>query len=1560
MDLAELKFVVDTKQLVEAKTAIEALGTAVSKVNKPVTAAAKEAEKLAQAQAKTAEATAKAELAQTKAAAAADKLSQAQEKSNDATGKSLTVLEKQTMILGYMAQGNSKGQASILATAKAAGALDEEMKQLSDTLKTQRTLIGGDPFDKSIGLMQKLQNESKITTEVNNLFNKSLGLTEKQMIDLAREKERLIALYNLEGRDIKGLAAEYDSLIQKSVEINSANTARTNGMRDQIKAQNDSAKAEKYIASEMERVTRLTQSNGDVTSATNNKLIKFEAALKATGASAASQTKQLEAYKTALMDVQKHAGNRQVDYLSRALGPQITDIAVGLATGQSPMMVLLQQGGQLRDQFALAGVAGKDMGKMLTAAAASMVTSVKDVGVAISTAIIGSFAAAGKSVLGFIADITGVNSVIKGFKGLLVSELGMGSRGAIGVLNAIGTAFTFLAGTAIAGAIAGLIAYGVALKKVIDQEEAANRTSALYGGQLGLTQDKILDLSKSYAGTKGNIGSYIDAINEAAKAGNIQQGSLEAITKAAVDLEKVGGQSMKETIKQASELGEKPTEGLIKYAKQLGTIPIEILKQVHAYEQAGKTAEAAKLAQDTYAKATQGAADEIKKNLGILPTLFMDIGEAASKMWDKIMNWGRKDTKVDRINELGKQLETLQAAKDPRQIESRKPYIAAIQAEMKLLNEQIVAEYELQKAKSANSADAKKFGDTLKNQGGANFNVPEDAYLKRIKQEYQDSNKEINSESKKLLADNKANYDLGLIDLGTYLGEEIRLIQDQNKQKLAVDANQLKALEVTKETQIRAINEMYAVESAKNKNAEDGKKLEKQRLDAIKKVNEEYAAYTATIRTNTEVIKDNNAEQQAKSIAHLGEQTKKVVEGSKDFIRTQDDIIEKRQLQMQIDQQLSQLSGGALERAKAEIAMEQSHVTELSKLEDAALKAGLAMSKIKLSGLSEDSSEYKRAQDAVTAAQKSLDEARTKSRTAIAQAGIDAEISYYQKEWNSIQSGVTDALVTALFEGGQAGSKKLRDIIVAELKKPITVVIQALVNATVGSFANSMIGSFTGNAAGGAVGSGLMGAIGSIAVGGSTLAAMGSAFTTGLSAGMTGASTAAAQAAYAEAGMTGVSNGLAAGQMAAPVVGAVGGMALNRGISNGYSTGSGMQTVQDIATIAATAIFGPMGGIAAGAISGVFNRAFGMKAKEITGEGIVGTLTTQGADVKAFEDWFQKGGWFRSNKSGRNYSQISQNLQDYLDLSLGGLTATTKKYADALGIETTGLSDVTQSIDLNLKDLSADERKKKIDEALSGFGDELAKKLGLESYDALQKLGEDVLKQRYDLETQLLTLQGDTLALRARERAQIYETNQALFDQVKALEDKKVADEAAAAAMEKLTSITTTIVDEINRLRGVDTTASGLEAQFAILTTQARAGDLTALSKLPEVTKGIEQIAGATAVNATDIVMTRARLAQSLQDTLGYVGADSLMNSTSSIGVLSATTSVSSGATAATVSPNASNQELLSALVVEVQGLRAEVRADVSHNAKTAKILERANQDGETLSVSATIDGGVV
>jgi hypothetical protein len=55
-------------------------------------------------------------------------------------------------------------------------------------------------------------------------------------------------------------------------------------------------------------------------------------------------------------------------------------------------------------------------------------------------------------------------------------------------------------------------------------------------------------------------------------------------------------------------------------------------------------------------------------------------------------------------------------------------------------------------------------------------------------------------------------------------------------------------------------------------------------------------------------------------------------------------------------------------------------------------------------------------------------------------------------------------------------------------------------------------------------------------------------------------------------------------------------------------------------------------------------------------------------------------------------------------------------------------------------------------------------------------------QQRYDLETQLLQLQGDTAALRERELATLDPTNRAIQEQIYALQDQQSAAEAAAQA----------------------------------------------------------------------------------------------------------------------------------------------------------------------------------
>jgi hypothetical protein len=1461
MDLAELKFVVDTKQLEDAAKKVAELGTAVSDLNKPMQNLTRESAKTNKELSKAEEAAAKAALAQTK-------LEQAQTKSTQAAVKSSSVLERQNLILEYMAQGNSKGQASILATAKAAGALDDEMLELNKTLVTQRTLIGGDPFDKSIGLMQKLQNEYKTTTEVTNLFNKNLGLTEKQMTDLAREKERLIALYGIEGKSLNGLAAEYEQLIQKSAMINQANDARTNSMKAQVKAENDATRANEYLAKEMERVNRLNSEGADITSATNNRLIRFERELRASGVSAAEAATKLDAYKNALLSAQKAAGNRQIDYLSRALGPQITDIAVGLATGQAPLTILLQQGGQLRDQFALAGVAGADMGKMLIQATKSMVVSVKDVGVAIGSAFVGAIAGAGKSVTNFTMQITGANLLLDIFRAKIIATAGEGSF-ALKAFDLLGKGIVAFAGIITFTAIAALIAFGVAMSDVIKEENALNRALNLTGAAMGVSLDAAYSAAKGMEELGVSTGTALEVLTEMSKIGGMSASSLETVATTAKALKTAFDIPIADTVKKFKELQEKPTESLTKLAQQLGTIPVEILKQVQAYEKAGDTIKAAELATKSYADAGKDAADRTVENFGIITRLGISLGKIWSATWESIMGIGRRDTLGDQLKEAEKNLLAIQGMRGADVEGSRTNQ--RVLASMKLVDDlknQIAAEKELAEQRQKNSEAASKFEtDNKKKTETAKKETKELTELEKERIQFL-----------KVMSD----------------------IEDRASGFTKNYSDQLKSLNI-------GLTEGWLNQDEFNIKLHELNKVQPGVIKAHK--------------------------DHADALEKFTQAQKKADDALFDSLDVQ------HQLNMQVLQQTDLL---ALEAS-------------LIGATDAERKKALATKRLDLQ-LEKEIADIKKSP--ISASEQEAQIARARQRRVDSEKNLNTEIANDAatktlEEYNKIKDGVADSIVTALFEGGKAGSKKLRNLIEAELMKPITIMVRALVdvgmNALIGggskggSFAESIVGSFLGKQ------------IGGIALGGTTLGAVGSSFVSGLSAGMTGTSIAEAAAAYNAAGMQGVSSGLSAGAAAAPFVGAAGGLVANKVISQDYEISKTMTDLQNVATVAAAFIpgLGPLVALGVGAVSGLTNRAFGMKAKEITGQGIIGTLTTQGADVKAFEDWFQKGGWFRSNKSGRNLSAVSSSLQEYLDVSLFGVTASTKAYAAALGLEAKDIDSVTKTIDLNLKGLSAEDRQKKIDEALGGFSDELAKKLGYESFEALQKLGEEVLKERYDLETQLLTLQGDTTALRARERDQIYETNKGLFDQIKALEDKKAADEKAAEAMQKLTDVTTSIVDEINRLRGVNTSKSDLESQFAILTAQARSGDLNALAQLPEVTKGLEQIAASTAVNATDIIFARARLAQSLQDTLGYTDGFTASATTSmaSIGSVSASgTSVSSNVTSAS-----SNQELLAALVVEVQGLRAEVRADVSHNAKTAKILERVNQDGESLTITTLV-----
>jgi len=1252
MDLAELKFVVNTKELEAAAIKVAELGTAVSKLNKPMQNLSKESAKTNKELAKAEEAAAKAALAQTK-------LEQAQAKSAQTAAKSSSVLERQNLILEYMAQGNSKGQASILATAKAAGALDDEMLQLNKTLVTQRTLIGGDPFDKSIGLMQKLQNEYKTTTEVTNLFNKNLGLTQKQMTDLAREKERLVALYGIEGKSLNGLSAEYDKLIQKSVKINQANSERTNSMKAQIKAQDDAVRASTYLSAEMERVNRLTQSGGDVTSSVNNKLIKFEQALKQSGQSANEQVLALERYKTALMSIQKAAGNRQVDYLSRALGPQITDIAVGLATGQAPLTILLQQGGQLRDQFALAGVAGKDMGDMLTKAAIGMVSSVKDVALAIGGALGGAFVAAGKSVKNFIMDITGTSSALEYIRYQIA--LLDGSNGILmKSFLAMGGLLTGVIATGIFAAVAAFIAYGVALKEVISQESALSKAINLTGGSLGLTTDSALGLSETLAGSKGNVGAYLTAITDIAKAGNVTSDNLKTVAKTIVEVSRVTGLSSETLAKNFSKISEKPLEGLIPFAKELGTINVEILKHIQRLEKAGKYTEAAKIATDAYAGALRNAGKAIKEDMGFLEDFFFHIARGANMVWNEILNIGRATPLVKQLAKAQEELTSLQNGDGFMTDQYRKNSIQVAEAVIKGIENQITAQKKLGEVKANNVKEVVALERSLKTKDEKAIVVPMSRDISIIQKDYNEQLRLAEGFARDERSVLKARFDAGLIERAEFITKDTDLLVRSEEKQLSVIESFRGKYKKAYEEQTAALNK--ALGSTKD---EENRKVLKLSIENLTK---DFNEFNATLDdTKTKIGSAFGAREQV-ALLEFEKAAFASTKTFQEYARTQEDVAANKKVDLQLQDRLTNAYGAEASQIKAvaeETKKQTAEISKFTKAQEEAYKQYL----IVLSNPASSLAQLEAAGGAYTTAMINANKAIAISRVSIENAGTDAVVAYYKQEYDRISNGVTDSIVTALFEGGKAGSKKFRDLITAELKKPITIMVKALVDATLGSSIQSFMGGSTGSAVGSAGGS----MLGSMAASGGfvgSVASAGQYFSTGFM--NTVAGTGASAGATAGASIGGA-NGFAmqAGAYAPYILAAVALVSLIKSLddSGTYHTGGGSK-------------YSAAGGLTTGNTGGeFFDVQYGKQAIDLTTnitKAVVGILDSTAvafgktagyeAATSFADDTSKDGAWgallinkmgeklidwndTRENKwAPRNFSDGQQGITEYLNL----------------------------------------------------------------------------------------------------------------------------------------------------------------------------------------------------------------------------------------------------------------------------------------------------------------------
>lgn len=302
--------------------------------------------------------------------------------------------------------------------------------------------------------------------------------------------------------------------------------------------------------------------------------------------------------------------------------------------------------------------------------------------------------------------------------------------------------------------------------------------------------------------------------------------------------------------------------------------------------------------------------------------------------------------------------------------------------------------------------------------------------------------------------------------------------------------------------------------------------------------------------------------------------------------------------------------------------------------------------------------------------------------------------------WDSIDKTAHDTFVSIL-DGGKGMAQRLKDTLKNTL---FDWLYQMTIKKWIINLQPSVVGGMPGAAGPGGIGS--MGGVLSAAK--SAYAALTSGFNS----------------------LASASSGLGfAGSLAG---GAAAGVFAGRAISGGYGIGggSGNSAVNGgtalgaaIGTFLLPGLGSAIGGALGGVLGGTINRLFGMKAKEYVGASLVGNFGAGGAfSGTTNESWKQKGGLFRSDKSGTDKTALGMAEAKALSDGYTALRNASADFASALGINAASVQSRTQAMNIALtKDQAANEK------AIAEFFTNVANTIAIElvpNISSLSKAGE--------------------------------------------------------------------------------------------------------------------------------------------------------------------------------------------------------------------------------------------
>ncbi|KAF0865931.1 phage tail tape measure protein [Pseudomonas sp. LD120] len=352
------------------------------------------------------------------------------------------------------------------------------------------------------------------------------------------------------------------------------------------------------------------------------------------------------------------ASSKQTEAALRQLPAQFTDIFTSLAGGQNPLLVLLQQGGQIKDSFGGVGatldVLKDKFRSLFTGGSDASVLGESLVGLAIDAKDVAENAGeAGESLSDFAENSNTAAEAAENAQraaGALQPAMSGVSLGAAGVALAI----------VAAAAAVGTLIYGYSQGS--KETDEYNKALILTGNAAGTTVGQLSDLAQQVSATNGTTGEAAASLALLASSGVIAGGSFKDIADAAAAMEDATGKSVGATIAEFVKIAKDPVAAAKELNDQYHFLTASVYSQIVALKEQGDTIGAAKLLTDTYAETIKGRSTEITENLGTIEKAWKGITDEAKKSLDAIKNIGRDAGPATRIAELTQRVAYAQSA----------------------------------------------------------------------------------------------------------------------------------------------------------------------------------------------------------------------------------------------------------------------------------------------------------------------------------------------------------------------------------------------------------------------------------------------------------------------------------------------------------------------------------------------------------------------------------------------------------------------------------------------------------------------------------------------------------------------------------------------------------------------------------------------------------------------------------------------------------------------------------------------------------------------------------